>query len=584
MRSKTSFAPPGLALQALPTLEDVLAAKRRLLSGIEQDQRDQTDQAIRERCRTLYGFVEEAWPVLEPETPFIGGWAVRAICDHLEAVTAGRIRHLLINIPPGFAKSLIVSVFWPAWEWGPAAMPSTRILAASYEEGLAIRDNTRMRRLVSSEWYQGLWDVKFAKDQNAKTKFENTDTGGREARAFNSMTGGRGRRIIIDDPHSVKSGDMENQRVETVKTFTEAIPSRGDGDKAAWVIVMQRLHENDVSGAILSRGLPYVHLCLPMEFVPSKRCETMIGFRDPREYEGELLAPERVGRAEVEALKKALGPYAWAGQYQQDPTPRDGALFKVGMIEIVDALPATMVKRARAWDFGASVPKAGTDPDYTAGVRVERDTDGILYVSHVTRFRADGAVVKTTLKNTATQDGSGVRIRLPQDPGQAGKSQAQDFIRLLVGYTVTALPVTGDKVTRAEPAGAQVAAGNVKLLKGDWNEAFLAELASFPRGNHDDMVDAFADAVLEVSEIKSAEGLVEFFRQEAERLKLESEGVRVDAPKEGMVRLIPPSGISVAYGMTGEAYKIDGAGVITVHPDDAPAFERMNGWRRADAV
>ena len=124
----------------------MLAAKRRLQSGIEQVTRDQSDQAVRERCRTLYGFVEEAWPVLEPETPFVGGWAVRAICDHLEAVSAGRIRHLLINIPPGFAKSLIVSVFWPAWEWGPNGTPSMRILAASYEEGLAIRDNTRMRR------------------------------------------------------------------------------------------------------------------------------------------------------------------------------------------------------------------------------------------------------------------------------------------------------------------------------------------------------------------------------------------------------------------------------------------------------
>jgi hypothetical protein len=162
-------------------------------------------------CGSLYGFIQQAWSVLEPNTPFVGGWAIRAICDHLEAVTRGKINRLLITVPPGMMKSLAVSVFWPAWEWGPAGMAHLRYLSTSYSDGNVQRDTLKMRRLISSDWYQTHWgdQVTLSSDQNTKTRFENTRSGVRDGRAFASLTGARADRVIVDDPHSVDSAESD---------------------------------------------------------------------------------------------------------------------------------------------------------------------------------------------------------------------------------------------------------------------------------------------------------------------------------------------------------------------------------------
>ncbi|MEI6439054.1 MAG: phage terminase large subunit [Alphaproteobacteria bacterium] len=460
--------------------------------------RDNADE-LRARSNSLYGFVQEFWPILEPTRPFVGGWAVRAICDHLEAVTRGDIQYLLITVPPGMAKSLLVSVFWPAWEWSRAGLASMRFLTTSYSEANVLRDNQKMRRLVESEKYQALWpSITFAKDQNAKGKFENTETGMREGRAFASMTGGRGDRVIIDDPHSVDSAESDTQRENVVTTFREAINDRlNDMQRSAIVIIMQRLHSRDVAGTILALGLPYVHLNLPMEFEPDRRCVTLIGFEDPRTAAGELLFPERFPRAEVEGLKLSKGSYAYAGQYQQRPAPRDGGMFKRAWFTSVGAIPADVKIRVRAWDLAAT----DGGGDYTVGVRMSRDPRGIFYVEHVARGQFGPADVDRTIVNTATQDGRSTRVCLPQDPGAAGKNYAATLVRMLAGYDVKATPPTGSKETRATPAASQAEAGNIRILMtGDpaqdaWVEPFLAELSVFKTGTHDDQVDAFADAL-----------------------------------------------------------------------------------------
>lgn len=493
----------------------------------ERDRLTHDRAGILARCRTLYGFIEEFWSILEPTRPFVGGWAIKAVCDHLEAVTAGRIQYLLITVPPGMMKSLAVAVFWPAWEWGPAALASMRFLTSSYSEPNVLRDNQKMRRLVESEKYQTLWgdQVQFARDQNAKGRFENTATGMREGRAFGSMTGGRGDRVIIDDPHSVDTAESDTQRAATVTTFREAIPDRlNDMQKSAIVVIMQRLHERDVAGTILALGLPYEHLNLPMEFEPERRCRTSIGFEDPRHDAGELLFPERFPRAEVDGLKKAKGSYAYAGQYQQRPTPRDGGLFKRHWFEPVLAVPAS-VRRTRAWDLGATRRTGANDPDPTAGLRLALGDDGIFYIETVERFFGTPGEVERALKAIAAQDPAGTAIRIPQDPGQAGKSQAATLIKLLAGYDVRAKVVTGDKYTRAIPAAAQAEAGNVRYVQtGDpvkdaWIEAFLDEMAAFPSGKHDDQVDAFADALndLAIPEVSSAGFLAQLRGEMASR-------------------------------------------------------------------
>lgn len=455
-------------------------------------------EAIRAHCQSLAGFVREAWHVVEPSGAYVHGWHIDAICRHLEAVTAGRITRLLINVPPGTMKSLLCGVFWPAWEWGPMNRPEMRYLGSSYSEHYAKRDSRRMRDLVASEWYQALWGDRVKLTRSGEMSFANARTGFRQGVPISRLTGGRGDRVIIDDPHSVDGAESEAERLSTIRTFRESVPTRlNDPQRSAIVVVMQRLHEADVSGVILSLGLGYEHLMLPMEFEQGRRCITSIGFEDPRTEEGELLFPERFPRSVVERDKLPLGSYAVAGQFQQRPAPRSGGLFQRADFEIVDAVPAG-ARRCRAWDFAASKERRGRQPDWTVGLRMAY-ADGVFYVETVSRGRWSPAEVERTLKNMATQDGPTVIVRMPQDPGAAGKADAETKIKLLAGFPLKVLPITGDKATRAKPASAQAEAGNVKLVRGNWNETFLDEVCAFPNAQFDDQVDAFADALNELA-------------------------------------------------------------------------------------
>jgi predicted phage terminase large subunit-like protein len=453
-------------------------------------------QIEREACRrSLAEFVRCAWHVVEPGQPYVHGWHIDAICDHLEAVTNGQISRLLINVPPGMMKSLLTAVFWPAWEWGPRGLPHHRILATSHKSDLAVRDNLKCRRLVQSQWYQSLWGntVKLTGDQNAKTKFENTATGFRDAMAFASLTGSRGDRVIIDDPLSVDDANSKAAREAANTTFKEAVPTRLNNPmSSAIVVIMQRLHERDVSGIILSENMGYEHLMLPMEFEPERRCTTSIGFKDPRKKDGELLFPERFPLSTVRRDNAILGSYAVAGQMQQRPAPREGGMFQRSWFEVVEAVPATR-KRVRRWDLASTEAHAGGDPDYTVGLRMS-ESEGIYYIEDVIRARVGPGGVEKLIKTTAMQDGKAVKIRIPQDPGAAGKLAAAALIRMLSGYDVRAEPETGAKDVRATPVSAQAEAGNVKLLRANWNSTFLDEVCMFPNAAHDDQVDAMSGA------------------------------------------------------------------------------------------
>lgn len=465
------------------------AERRRLFENYE---------TIRVRCATLSGFVREAWHVLEPNQPYVHGWHIDAIADHLTAITDGQINRLLINIPPGTMKSLLAGVLWPAWEWGPRGLPAMRYLGSSYSEDYAKRDNRRMRDLVTSEWYRSLWPG-VGLVRAGETEFTNIATGFRKGVPFSRLTGGRGDRVIIDDPHSTEGAESEADRAATNRIFRESVPTRlNNPERSAIIVIMQRLHEQDVSGTILSLGLDYTHLMLPMEFEPERRCVTSIGFKDPRTNDGELLFPDRFPRAVVERDKIPMGAYAVAGQFQQRPAPRSGGMFQRSDFEIVDAIPGKVKRRVRAWDFAASEVKAGRRPDWTVGVKAALASD-LFYIEDVERGQWRPSKVEQVLTNTASQDGVAVEIRIPEDPGAAGKSDAATKIKLLKGYSVKVVRPTGEKSVRARPASAQAEAGNIKLLRGSWNEAFLDEVCTFPSGTNDDQVDALADAVNELA-------------------------------------------------------------------------------------
>jgi len=291
-------------------------------------------ETIREHASPggLYRFIKYFWDVLEPQTKFVDGWVLQAICLHLEAVTEGRLKRLVINVPPGSMKSLIVNVFWPAWEWGPKQLGHIRYVSFSYGAWLTERDNAKFRDLVTSKKYQRLYGGPegIKTTEAGKIKIGNSKTGWKFASSVGGVgTGERGNRILLDDPHNVADGESDLIRRDTVRWFRESMSNRlNDMQQDAIVVIMQRVHEEDVCGTILDDGLPYEFLVIPMEYDPGRHCSTSIGWSDPRSVDGELAWPERFPQEVVDSLKTTLGPYAYSGQYQQSPEPRGGGIFK----------------------------------------------------------------------------------------------------------------------------------------------------------------------------------------------------------------------------------------------------------------
>lgn len=233
-------------------------------------------------------------------------------------------------------KSLLVNVFWPAWEWGPLNRARTRYVNFSYSSSLTERDNGRFRDLMMDGRYGDLWKSRFTLRKIGETKITNDKTGWKLASSVGGVaTGERGDRILLDDPHNVKEGESETVRTETVRWFREAMSNRlNDMDAGSITVIMQRVHAADVSGVIIGDGLGYEHLMIPMEYderralVNGAKVETSIGWSDPREHDGELAWPERFSPSVVSRLQNTLGSYAYAGQYQQSPVSRGGGIIK----------------------------------------------------------------------------------------------------------------------------------------------------------------------------------------------------------------------------------------------------------------
>lgn len=463
-----------------------------MMAMVRKEKHRRALERIRERCKSFAGFVREAWHILEPNTPLIWGRHLQAICDHLEAITFGNLSPwLIINVPPGSSKSTVVAVLWQAWEWGPCGRRSTRFLTTSFEIGNVTRDTRKTRNLILSDWYQELWpDVVLVR--HGETSFENKDTGFREGVPFASVTGKRGDRLLVDDPHSLRQAESDTERGTAIRLFLEGGLNRVNNQMtSAIVVIMQRVHDLDLSGALLARDLGFVHLFIPMEFEADRRCVTPLPWEDWRTQDGELMDPERFPREAVDKLK-SIGQYMWAGQYQQRPTPREGGLFKREWFagKMVRQAPAGTIW-VRHWDLAGTKKETAAR---TAGVKLGRAPDGTFYVGHVFTTQSEGKEVRKIVKHFAELDTKAVEISLPQDPGQAGKVQAQDYISMLAGWNVHAEVESGDKYTRAEPFSAQCEGGNVYLVQGEWNEPYLDEVCLFPNGSFKDQVDASSGA------------------------------------------------------------------------------------------
>lgn len=296
--------------------------------------------------RSLYEFVRQAWPSIDP-SPFIDSWAIKALCEHLEAVTRGEIRFLLVNFPPRCAKTLVTSVCWPAWTWiqpktkdNITSGPQVRILGASYGQDLSLKSSSKMRELIDSPWFQTNWgdSIRIKSGSDRKSAFENTSGGDRQATSITGrLLGFGGDIIIVDDPHNTEDVESDDARETILQGWRELSSTRlNDPKKSALVVIMQRLNEADVSGEILAgkTARDWVHLMIPMEHDTSRHCVTYLPttneklWEDPRTYEGDLMWPERFGTEEVAALKISLGPYMASGRLQQSPSPKGGGIIK----------------------------------------------------------------------------------------------------------------------------------------------------------------------------------------------------------------------------------------------------------------
>lgn len=464
--------------------------------------------------------------MLEPVAPFVEGEALSAMCEHLEAIAFGKIRRLLMNVSPGFMKSLLTDVFFPAWIWSAGDRPDLRVVAFSYAAHLTERDNAKFRDLIKSRKFQEMWGHKFTLTEDGKVKVANDKTGSKFASSVGGVgTGERGDIVILDDPHNVKEAESETIRSETVRWFRESMQNRlNDLRTGAIIVIMQRVHEADVSGCIIENYPDYVHLCIPMEYEPDRHCETEIGWSDWRTEPGEMAWPERFRDEDLNPFR--ILPFLWAGQYQQRPSPRGGGILPRAGWECWDkALAAKFGRNENQFpDFEyvvASVDTAYTEKqenDYSACVvlGVWNDVYGrpkvIVMAAWQERLALNDLVNK--LLSTCRR----LKVdRLLIEAKASGHSVAQE-IRRLQGEEDWGVqlvnPGAQDKTARAYSIqhllGEDLPDGKRRdgivyvpcitneagaVYPRQWADVLITQCEGFPKASHDDLVDAFVQGM-----------------------------------------------------------------------------------------
>ena len=445
-----------------------------------------------------------------PEPGSAGNWHIDAICDHLEALAAGQIDRLLINVPPRHMKSLAVSVFWPAWLW--TRDPHIRFLSACYGAGLAERDAVKSRDLLRSAWFRERWpELELKDDVNRRNRYENTQTGYRLATGVGGeATGEGGDVIIIDDPHKLEEAQSDTARARVIDWHDGTLSSRFNDPKTGLeVVVMQRIHERDLSGHLLERG-GFTHLCLPARY---ERAHPFGWPDDPRTREGELLWPAHIPEPALVRIEQTMGSFRAAGQLQQRPSAPEGELLKRGWWrffspDFLDVEKVAMLPRftqiVSSWDTAF---EDKTTSDYVVGqVWGIHGPDRYLLYSY--RRHANLQATKQAMRDAdawVQQRWPGVGHSILIEKSANGAEIIAALKRELPG--VNAITVSNDKITRAIAAATSLEAGNI-LLPGhgapdtaagytapEWVSDLIEEAALFPNGKHDDQVDALSQAV-----------------------------------------------------------------------------------------
>ena len=442
-------------------------------------------------------------------------------------------------MPPRHSKSLIIVVAWPTWEW--IDLPFYRWVFASYAFGLSVRDSIKRRKILKSDQFQARWGdrFKFIEEQNTKIRYEN-DRGGfmMASSVGGSNTGEGGERIIADDPHNIKEAQSEQVREDTVNWWNIVMSTRrNDTERSARVVVQQRTHEGDVAGDIIERG-GYVHLNLPTEFgfAGGQRCKTgwtvkatgeYHAWQDPRQAEGELLNPARFREVDNEKAKLDLGPYQYAAQHGQNPTPPSGSIIQAVWLKrygnVKKGQPAVPDWTKSTHPFSPFLSldcsfKDHKDTDFVAGLgwcvfgadiylMPECIHDRLSFTGTIDRL-AEFVGGKTL---DQSQEFPGVypfiKIKLVED--KANGSAVIDTMKHRIPGFVPFNPGNASKVSRMEAGSWRFRAGNIYIPDesiAPWVAEYVYELCAFPKARKDDYVDATSQALLFIGGDQKTEG------------------------------------------------------------------------------
>ena len=461
----------------------------------------------------LRKFVTIAWPILEPTTPLQWNWHLDLLCEYLTAVQRGECRRLIINVPPRSMKSLLCTVFYPVWRW--CTEPQRRFMFVSYSDELSTDHSVFRRNVLNSKMYREGWGnkVKFSKDQNLKTQYENTRRGVMFSTSITGSATGKGcDELIVDDPLNAKKAFSDTERDTTNRNFDATFRSRlNDPAKGVIIVIMQRLHDRDLTGHLLDQEpKAWTHLKLPAEFEEDARWQVK-GCRPHERKAGDLLWADRFPRSVLADLKTAMGSWSFAGQYQQSPAPLEGGIIQRKWIRYYTELPAAgstgKGQWVQSWDCSF---KDTREADYVVG-QVWRRIGSSFYLVDQVRERMD--FVRTTQAiRQMTARYPQATAKLIEDKAN-GPAVIASLRREIDG--IIAVPVTDSKIGRLNSVSPLFEAGNVLLPEGrQWTGDFVEEITRFPSAAHDDQVDACTQALSYMCGPNS--GIFEYYRQLAE--------------------------------------------------------------------
>jgi predicted phage terminase large subunit-like protein len=465
-------------------------------------------------------FAERAFHTLYPKSRFLTNWHLAVIAARLEAVRAGHIRRLMINLPPRHLKSLLASVAFPAWVLGHE--PGAEVLCVSYAQELADKWSRDCRRIIASPWYRWLFPTRLAAARQAMAEFETTAGGRRIAAGVGGVLTGRGADlIVIDDPLKPEEALSDARRRAANEWYDHTLYSRlNDKARSAIVLVMHRLHEDDLAGHVLAQeDWEVVRFPAIAEADETHALETLLRPLVFSRRRGEALHPAREPPAMLEAIRRTIGEYNFAGQYQQAPAPLGGGMVKPAWFKRYGPaeLPAAFERVVQSWD---SANKASELADFSVctswGIKGPQ-----LYLLDVLRARLDYPELKRAVR--AEYARLGPDVVLIED-----KASGTQLIQELVGegmHAVARYRPQADKVMRMHAQTATIENGFVHLPQtAPWLAEYLRELAVFPNGRFDDQVDSTAQFLDWFKMSGREDGIYTYYRLRAEELRRKQAG------------------------------------------------------------